>query len=157
MDLFNIHNFLISKIEKGEYYDSNSNHSENIKNIDKTNRSKAVKSLQWQKNVFTELNEIHSTLKGHEYINCDLRTFKKLFENREDFSPVEWNDTATSLIYFYGRLFECKKIKASAGKWKTLKSIFECENLNNAAQIYSSIKNSSKNLPEKSFFDSLIK
>lgn len=127
--------------------------------INKTNTiSKPIKSLKWLNNQdFTELNNIHASLKENGYIDCDLRTFKKLFENREDFSPVEWNNTATSLIYFIGQLIELKKAKSNGGKWETLKHLFICEKLEGAASTYSKIKNDNKNFTGKSFLDSLIK
>lgn len=124
--------------------------------IDEDFKTKEIKSLKWNSVDHSDLNHIHKSLKENGYINCGLSYFKKSFLGTKDFEKIEWLRVDSSLIYFYGRLIDKNKIKKPSNKWLKFKDVFQYSG-SSAASLYSQYKNESKNLPDKSFFDSLIK
>ena len=133
-----------------------SNFPENLAKVDANSRNKEVISLKWNSADHSELNHIHKELKENGYLNCDLRSFKRLFLGNVDFDKITWLKTDSSLIYFYGKLIETNKIQSPSNKWVKFKQIFEYSG-SSASSLYSQYNNEIKNLPDKSFLDSLFK
>jgi hypothetical protein len=128
--------------------------AKSTQNVNPTN--KEIKSLRWSSADYSELNQIHKSLKDNGYINCDLTYFKRSFSGIKDFEKIKWLQADYSLIYFYGRLIDRNKVIKPSKKWMKFKEVFEYSG-SSAASLYSQCKNETKNLPDKLFFDTLIK
>ncbi|EAQ39524.1 hypothetical protein MED134_08536 [Dokdonia sp. MED134] len=122
----------------------------------KLQKKTKIESFLWRSNSDEGLKIIYYSFKSEGLINCSLPEFKKIFRGNKKYNQINWEGTATQLIYFFNEMTAKKLIKVSSKKHVQLSSCFK-SNLNNASQILTQILNKDINISSQNFFDNLIK
>ena len=125
----------------------------------KNHKPKQILSFNWKELAKNQegLKSLYNGLKSKSKIECSIKEFRDLFDDKLEFNQVIWLGSPTELIYLFYLLFENDFLvkKNSVFPHVQLKLCFDF-NGNNSSKILSSIKNNNIKPKSHIIFENIV-